>query len=190
MYSTSMSEESFLLVSLEEDKSKKLAQVLSNDTSRRILDLLSKQDLMTETDIAKTLQMPLSTTHYNLGLLVKSGLVNDDNFNYSKKGKKIVHYSLANKYVIIAPKKSVAWEKLKNFLPVTIFIVVISYFINILTKRAPEPMLMGAANTEMMAKAADVVMVSSDQNFSYWFLAGGLAALISYFVWAKLIRKE
>ena len=76
-----MAEESFLLVSLEEEKSKKLAQVLSNDTSRKILDLLSKKDLLTETDISKELSLPLSTVHYNLSHLVTSGLVSDENFN-------------------------------------------------------------------------------------------------------------
>ena len=36
-----MTDESFLLVSLREEKAKKLAQVLSNDTARKILDDLS-----------------------------------------------------------------------------------------------------------------------------------------------------
>ena len=128
-----MADESFLMVSLDEDKSKKLAQVLSNDTSRKILDLLSKKDLMTETQIAKELNIPLSTAHYNLNLLVKSDLVNDDQFTYSKKGKKINHYSLSNKYVIIAPKKSSKiFDKLKDFLPIVLISglasLVIKYF--------------------------------------------------------------
>ena len=96
-----MTEESFLMVSLDEEKSKKLAQVLSNDTARKILDILSKQDMMTETQVAKELTIPLSTAHYNLSLLIKSDLINDNHFTYSEKGKKIIHYQLSNKYVII-----------------------------------------------------------------------------------------
>ena len=114
-----MTDEPFLLVSLEEDKAKALAQVLSNDTARKILDFLSKNDLKTETEISNELKYPLSTVHYNLDLLAKTNLVSTDNFTYSKKGKKIVHYTLSNKYVIIAPKKTEALkEKLRQFLPV------------------------------------------------------------------------
>ena len=94
-----MTDESFLLVSLDEDKSKKLAQVLSNDTARKILDLMSTKEYVTETELSKQLKIPLSTAHYNMGLLVKAKLVNDDHYTYSKKGKKINHYSLSNKYV-------------------------------------------------------------------------------------------
>ena len=120
----------FLLVSLEEEKSKALAQVLSNDTARKILDYLSKHDLSTETEVAKGLKLALSTVHYNLQHLVKADLVSDEHFTYSEKGKQIVHYSLSNKYVIIAPKKSEKlFEKLKEFLPVVLLITGVSLLI-------------------------------------------------------------
>jgi DNA-binding transcriptional ArsR family regulator len=61
-----MASEKFLLVSLKEDEAKKLAQVISNDTSRKILDFLASRKDATETEIATHLEMPLSTTHYNL----------------------------------------------------------------------------------------------------------------------------
>ena len=94
----------FLLVSLQEKKAQKLAQVISNPTSRRILDYLADHDHATETRIAKELEIPLPTVHYNLQQLVKGGLVSADEFHYSEKGKEVIHYSLANKYIIIAPK--------------------------------------------------------------------------------------
>ena len=122
-----MSEESFLLVSLDEDKSKKLAQVLSNDTSRKILDYLTKKDMMTETQISKELKIPLSTAHYNMSLLLKAKLVKNEHFTYSEKGKIIVHYSFSNNYVIIAPKKSPEFlKKLQEFLPVLLIMSTIS----------------------------------------------------------------
>ncbi|MFH0876068.1 MAG: helix-turn-helix domain-containing protein [archaeon] len=115
-----MAEESFILVSLKEDQAKKLAQVLSNDTSRQILDFLSKKAHATETEIAKELKVPLSTVHYNLSLLTAAKLVNNDEFTYSEKGKEIIHYSISNKYVIIAPPNSEVGmaERLKKLLPV------------------------------------------------------------------------
>ena len=78
-----MPEEPYLLVSLDEDKSKKLAQVLSNETSRKILSYMSKKENITETELSKDLKIPLSTIHYNIKQLVKSGLVEDNQYTYS-----------------------------------------------------------------------------------------------------------
>ena len=99
-----MSKKSFLLVSLKEDKAKELAQVISNDTCRKILDHLAEKEDATETEIATTLQLPISTVHYNLHHLMKAGIVNVEEFHYSEKGKEVNHYKLANKYIIIAPR--------------------------------------------------------------------------------------
>lgn len=109
----------FILVSLEEDKAKSLAQVLSNDSCRRILDALSVGEA-SETELAKSLEVPLSTVHYNISLLLKAGLVQVENFHYSDKGKEVNHYALANKYVIIAPKGETLSlrERLSKFLPI------------------------------------------------------------------------
>ncbi|MFC1690713.1 ArsR/SmtB family transcription factor [Nanoarchaeota archaeon] len=111
----------FLLVSLEDNKAKKLAQVISSDTSRKILDILAETP-HSETKIAEKLNLPLSTVHYNLQNLVKAQLVETEEFHYSKKGREILHYSLANRYVIIAPKKPSEGfaEKLKRILPVAL----------------------------------------------------------------------
>jgi predicted transcriptional regulator len=115
-----MSKDPFLLVSLEESQSKELAQVISNDTARKILDYLSKNETATESKIAKDLKTALSTVHYNIQALVKAGLVQADEFTYSQKGKEVLHYSLANKLIIIAPKKENAqsiMDKMKKFFP-------------------------------------------------------------------------
>ena len=112
-----MAEDSFLLINLKDSESKKLAQVISNDTSRKILQFLV-QKAGTETDISKELKVPLSTVHYNLQALTKAKLVNTDEFHYSKKGKEVMHYSLANKYIIIAPKASHKFlDSLRKIIP-------------------------------------------------------------------------
>ena len=97
-----MAEEKFILLSLEEKKSKELAQVISSNTSRKILDLLAKKEY-SETDIAKELNIPLSTVHYNTQLLLKNNLIEIKDFLWSEKGKKIQLYRLANKLIIIHP---------------------------------------------------------------------------------------
>jgi len=117
-----MPDENFLLVSLKGDEAKKLAQVISNDTSRKILDYLAEKKDATESDIGKHLKLPLSTVHYNMQALLKARLVQADEFHYSEKGKEVNHYSLSNKYVIIAPKDAPTNLKarLRRILPVAL----------------------------------------------------------------------
>ena len=114
-----MGKESFMLVSLKGDKAKKLAQVMSNPTCTRILEYLAGKDA-TESQIAKELNVPLSTVHYNLQQLVEAKLVIVDEFHYSEKGREVNHYKLANKYIIIAPQEDDPsfLQHLKKFIPV------------------------------------------------------------------------
>lgn len=201
-----MTDESFLLVSLDEEKSKALAQVLSNDTSRKILNYLSKVEHATETQISKELKIPLSTTHYNLGLLVKSNLITDENYSYSKKGKEIIHYTLSNKYVIIAPKNSeVLKEKLKNFLPVIlisgIFTFGIKYFNNIYSSISNifyiffnhkkemdvQKVIIESYNTMNTFAFKSNNILLKNQEFAFWFFIGCIFSLIVYLFWTELI---
>jgi DNA-binding transcriptional ArsR family regulator len=113
-----MAKEKFILVDLKDDDSKKLAQVISNESSRKILDYLADGDA-TESDIAEELGIPISTVHYNLQALLKAKMVETEEFHYSKKGKEMLHYSLANQCVIIAPKKTEELRKrLRNILSI------------------------------------------------------------------------
>src|SRR3989344_4482463 len=113
-----MAKKNFLLLSLEDSKIKKISNVISNDSCRKILDYLSNKE-STESEIAEKLNIPISTVHYNLQQLMETGLINAEEFHYSQKGKEVSHYRLANKYIIIAPKKTFGIkEKLKGLLPV------------------------------------------------------------------------
>jgi DNA-binding transcriptional ArsR family regulator len=116
-----MSKEPFLLVSLNEDKAKKLSQVLSNPTATRILEHLSGKDA-TATQISEDLKIPLSTVHYNLQQLVEAKLVLAEEFHYSSRGKEVNHYKLANKYIIIAPaeEQETLLKRLKGLLPIAL----------------------------------------------------------------------
>ncbi|MEM4397620.1 MAG: winged helix-turn-helix domain-containing protein [Candidatus Woesearchaeota archaeon] len=195
-----MTEEPFLLVSLDEEKAKALAQVLSNDTSRKILNFLSKVEHATETQISKELKIPLSTAHYNLSLLLKADLVSDDHFSYSEKGKEIIHYSLSNKYVIIAPKnKEQIKEKLMKFLPVVFISGIITFglkYYNIIYTsiyntffpiQQQEKMMIAQEISDISLRTASYV---PEQDFAFWFLLGSLFSILIYFVWAELILKK
>ena len=115
-----MAKGNFILVSLKEDEAKQLAQVISNDTSRRLLDHLASVKDATESELSRALGLPISTVHYNLSAMQKARLVDVEDFHYSPKGKEVNHYRLANKYVIIAPKEAAKGlkAKLRQILPV------------------------------------------------------------------------
>src|SRR3989344_8591300 len=122
-------DEKYILVSLEEEKSKQLANVLSNNTSRKVLDFLANRN-MSETELSDELKMPISTVHYNVQNLLKNNLVEVKDFLYSEKGNKINIYKLSRKLIIIAPRGI----EIKNILPVVGISLLASGIIYLLTK--------------------------------------------------------
>lgn len=101
-----MAKKKLLMLNLEDDVSKDLAQVISNKSCRKILDYLSQNEEATEGEIAKALNLPLSTTNYSIKQLIKAELIVAEEYHYSKKGKEVQHYKLANQFIIIAPKQT------------------------------------------------------------------------------------
>ncbi len=91
--------EKFIMVNLEDKKAKELANVIGNDTSRKILDFLSNKNA-TETEISKELNLAASTVNYNMKHLLKSGLVETKDFFWSDKGNKVNVYKISNKRFI------------------------------------------------------------------------------------------
>ncbi len=128
--------EKFVLVSLQESKAKRIASVLQSDTCRKILDYLAEKNA-TETELAEKLDIPISTVHYNLKHLIESQLVEAEEFHYSEKGKEVNHYSLSNKYVVIAPRGITEGfkEKLKSLIPVSLLLAAGAGFIHLFTSR-------------------------------------------------------
>lgn len=209
-----MAKDPFLLVSLEESESKALAQVISNDTARKILDLLSKEDgAPTETDIAKKLDVPLSTVHYNLQALLKANLVETEEFHYSEKGKEVLHYSLSNKLIIIAPKKTNSEsfrDKLRALLPVGAIALGSAALIQLGTIFRPD--LFRTAGRDAAIAGADIAMkasapeVASDMMIAvaqesapqitlqpiiaFWFLLGTLFTMLLLVVWYFFTSKK
>ncbi|MBU0472169.1 MAG: helix-turn-helix domain-containing protein [Nanoarchaeota archaeon] len=202
--------ESFLLVSLSEDKAKQLAQVVTNDTCRKVLDFLADKEA-TESEVAHELKLPISTVHYNLQQLIKGGLVVTEDYHYSEKGKEVNHYKLANKFIIIAPKST--WglkEKLRKILPIAAVTVIGAFGVelarrllsgsistmsfaakeagNAVMRAAPQAMDFAAEEMLMTADTAppvaDVVVRTFPiwQQAALWFLIGGFVAIITYLI--------
>lgn len=195
----------FLLVSLEEKKVKKIAEVINNDTSRKIIDFLAKKDA-TESELSKELGIPISTIHYNMKQLQDAGLVIVEEFHYSKKGKEVNHYTLANKYIIITPinQDSKFLDALKKILPITIITAGVAFIMqlfNILTLSknntlmSAESVIMDESATssaKLMAAAPmtqEVVRPALQSTPAAYFLIGGLAVIIIYFIY-EFVRKK
>lgn len=198
-----MAEDSFLLVNLKEEKSKKLAQVLSNDSSRKILDFLSSKKSATETEIAGNLKIPLSTAHYNIRQLMHANIIEAEEFHYSEKGKEVNHYRLANKMIIIMPREDTKFvDRLKKLIPAAFFVCVSSIGVYLIQNASRTGAVLSEAgpSVQYVAKAADVsssimstgvsTQAVSSPNFALWFLIGGMAALAVYFVWDQLSEKK
>lgn len=190
-------EETFLLVSLEQNKAKKLAQVISNDTCRMLLDFLAKKDA-TETELAEKLKMPISTVHYNLQNLLEAGLVKAEEFHYSEKGKEVNHYSITNKFIIIAPKSTEGVKvKIKRVLPIVLLVAGATALVQFLSKYFYQPIyaqapaavreaVVGAGADTVLAEAAkapEIFPVISQTSLALWFLYGALFSLIAFIAW-------
>ncbi len=199
-----MQKEKLLFLNLKEDKSKHLAKVMSSSTCRIIMDLLAQENA-TETEIAKKLSLPLSTVHYNIEQLTKSGLVKADEYHYSSKGKEVNHYTLASKYIIISREDDFNMrEKLASFFPAILLLLLFGFFINnsfsifshsdmLTSSITAQDSAIGETNpangdlaktvAEPYAATAPKQLAidstpSIDFNKSFWFIMGGLGSLL------------
>jgi DNA-binding transcriptional ArsR family regulator len=181
-----MAKESFVLVSLREDKARKLAKVLNNESCRKILEHLTSKEA-TETELSSRLSIPISTVHYNLKHLVDAGLVVADEFHYSPKGREVNHYKLASKYIIIAPKSTFGIkERLKSALPVALLVGATAFAVQLLRGGAAT---FGAVKSEAAIGAARASQVPSQASPVWWFLGGALLA-IALFVAYDIIKSR
>ncbi len=96
-----LSEEKLLILPLSED-SRKIARILSNETSTRVLKLLERR-CMSAGDIAEELDVRLNTLKYNLDSLLEVGLIRVRQVKWSRKGREIKVYEAVEKVIILLP---------------------------------------------------------------------------------------
>ncbi|MBC2762134.1 MAG: winged helix-turn-helix transcriptional regulator, partial [ANME-2 cluster archaeon] len=119
------------------DESKKITQVITNDTARHIMELLAEHS-MSASDIAKHLDVPLTTIKYNLENLVDVGLAKIERIKYSEKGRQVKVYAPVRKLIVVVPEKlgsASITEILKKYLGVILTAVFASGFIELLTSK-------------------------------------------------------
>ena len=126
-----------LILPLNDKNSKKISQIISNDTARNILEAIASEPL-SASEIAEKLGIPLSTVQYNLDKLNNAGLVKVERTKYSEKMKHVKIYAPQRKFVVIVPEKTNRKDviaTLKRYLTVIFFAVAGSGMIEFLTMK-------------------------------------------------------
>ncbi|MGB8216752.1 MAG: helix-turn-helix domain-containing protein [Candidatus Methanoperedens sp.] len=142
-------DEKLLILPLGEE-SKKITQVISNDTARQIIELLADAPL-SASDIAERLQAPLTTITYNLENLESVGLVKVERIKYSEKGREVKIYAPVRKLIVVVPektdRKSVA-DLLRKYIGVILAAVLASSLIEFFMRSAERSAKMMQIATE------------------------------------------
>lgn len=188
-----------IMVDLEDNRTDKIADVISNKTAKRILGLLAENEL-SESELAKGLNIPLNTVGYNIKKLEEVGLIEKiQGFLWSVKGKRIHKYKVSNKKIVISPRRMI-----KGIIPAVLISGAIAFGIKIWTDmkmRGVEGLKVASQKTIDLAETAgagagagaslktksaaqEAVNVAQQlQDVWLWFLAGALAALLIYLIW-------
>jgi len=204
-----MVEENFILISLDDSKSKEISEILGSKTCKKIIGYLSENREAGEKDLSESLSLPINTVEYNIKKLLSSGFIQKrKNFFWSKKGKKISMYELSNKSIIISHKKPNT-EKLKSILPAIILTAAGTFAVwtfekisnansslrNSITntyaasdEAASLASKAGGAISAVSESVPNLISQSSQAPIWQWFLAGALLSIviISVVNWRKL----
>ena len=194
-----MTKNNYLLISLDDEKSKAVAEVLSSKTSKKIINYLAENVEASQKDLSDALKIPLNTIEYNIKKLLASGFIQKrKNFFWSKKGKKITMYEISNKSIIISHKKKVS-EKIKSIIPAFILTAVGTFAVWVFEKikYSAETLQRIVPNSndaflgiQESAKAIspENLMTPIGTPLWLWFLIGGLIAIfiIAIVNWRKL----
>lgn len=185
----------FIMVSLEEDKAKDIADVLSNENCRKILDYLTEKS-SSESDLVKSLKLPASTVNYNIKLLLKSKLIEVKDFLWSEKGNKVNVYQAAKKFIVISPRSSKITSQLKNIVPVVLISLVATgllYFYNRFVKLgaiSKELITESTLENKIMIDEIASMPVQPEPNFALWFLFGAGFSIIIYIIYVLVRSRE
>ncbi|MEK6873744.1 MAG: helix-turn-helix domain-containing protein [Nanoarchaeota archaeon] len=190
----------YIMLELDDEKLKILTDVLSNKTSKKILEYLADKEA-SEGEISNELKLPANTVNYNIKNLIEAGLIESSkNWMWSVKGKKVLKYKVANKKIIISPKNS---NTVKSILGALILTGISAFIVKIYSSSVYQTANLaeksadfasssgGAGSVGNVAPMIAQTTVSNSINFPQiwaWFLAGGIIALILFMIlnWRKL----
>ncbi|MEK6888954.1 MAG: helix-turn-helix domain-containing protein [Nanoarchaeota archaeon] len=190
-------------VDLDDERIGKIADVISNKTCKKILDVLAEKE-MSAGEISEELKIPLNTAGYNLEKLSDAGLIEKKKeFLWSEKGKRIVKYRVANKKIVISPVK-----RIKGLLSTLIISGLIGVGLKVWSgskvmqagsaesvadKAVESASSASSASSELVAKTPEAVASATGNVIqvgdpAFWFMTGVIVALviIVLFNWRKI----
>lgn len=189
----------YIMLNLDDEKIKKVADVISNETSKKILNLLAEKEL-SEKEIADSLKLPVNTIEYNLKKLIEVGLVDKTkDFFWSLKGKKIPKYTISKKDILISTKNKL------NIWPVVVTMGIATIAVDLLEKfrmvsffGMNEKKMMMDESAKLIASGVESnipitnsqslqslkeVIIAPPSETAIWFLLGWLFILLILTLW-------
>jgi len=119
----------FDIIDMNDKKTGKFAEAMGNKTSKKIFNYLKKKKGCI-TDIAKDLNLPVSTAHYSVKKLHDAGLIKIHDYYWSPKGNKVQIYTVAERALVFTPNKTPYMEAyLKSALSVMVLVVIAGFFV-------------------------------------------------------------
>ncbi len=192
----------YMFISLDDEKAKKIAEVIGNKTCKKIIDFLAEKSEASEKDIADFLKSPLNTIEYNLKKLLDAEIVEKTkNFFWSKKGKKILMYKLSNKSILISPRSKNFISKAKSIIPVVLISGVLALLVRQTTitkeKIVDYANIYSSESGAVLQKAGETQdILIENGNFFFtqpspvwiWFLSGMVIAILIFAIinWRKI----
>ena len=182
---------SSIMIDLDDPRTEKIADVISNKTAKKIISILSEKEL-SEAEISDKLGIPANTVEYNIKKLDGAGLIEKTGgYFWSVKGKRIHRYKVSNKKIIISPK-----SLSRGIIPAIIGSIIIAIIIKIFVG-VEIVGTYGNDNTAMLKEARGAIAAVqpptqvSDLTYSAanspnswaWFLLGSLIALLIVVFW-------
>lgn len=176
----------YFVVDLNDDRVSNLANILSNKTARKIVEFLAEGEA-SESDISSKLNLPANTVNYNIKKLLDAGVIEKSKkFLWSEKGKKIYFYQVANRSIVISPKKLFSFKKI---IPSFILVILGAFIVRLFEiKNYSSDKFLGddlVASPLIMETSRDAVVQDISISFFgtgiwLWFLVGGLFAIILF----------
>jgi len=94
-----------MIIPLSNDRLRKVARALSNETAVTVLQKLVEKS-MSATELSESLGIPLTTVEYSINALLEAELINVERIKFSRKRRDIKYYSPVKRALIFAPEKT------------------------------------------------------------------------------------
>jgi len=94
-----------MIIPLSDDRLKKVARALSNETAVTVLQKLVEKSMST-TELSESLNIPLTTIEYNISALLEAELIKVERIKFSRKRRDIKYYAPVKRALIFAPEKT------------------------------------------------------------------------------------